>query len=52
MSDQNQKQNTNQPSQQSTTQPTPGDKPRTDFSLDRRFVGNSADKIRKKDSPQ
>jgi len=52
MSDQPPKQDTNQPPQQQTTQPPQEGKPTTDFSLGRRFVGNSADKVRKKDSPQ
>ncbi len=41
-----------QPPQQQTTQSPQEGKPTTDFSLGRRFVGNSADKVRKKDSPQ
>lgn len=43
---------TKQPSQQETTQPPKEGNPTTDYSLGRRFVGNSADKIRKKDNPQ
>lgn len=52
MSVQPPKQGTDQPPQQQTTQSPQEGKPTTDFSLGRRFVGNSADKVRKKDSPQ
>lgn len=48
MSDQAPKQDTNQAPQQ----PPQEDKPTTDYSLGRRFVGNSADKARKKDTPR
>ncbi|HCB2767416.1 TPA: hypothetical protein MYS43_003965 [Klebsiella pneumoniae] len=52
MSDQPQKEDTNQPPQQQTTPPTQEGTSTTDFSLGRRFVGNSEDKVRKKDNPQ
>ncbi len=52
MSDPKTNQGNNQPTQQQTTQPPQEGKPTTDYSLGRRYVGNSADKIRKKNNPQ